>query len=273
VQRRRDRTPATLRPAVLRIAALVAVTALVFVVVDRTLDTGARAYNADVPRYRAVIYLPPASDSPAEQRIEAAKQRFQASEGGPIERARFLTYQTYRFYDELPLEDVRAVWLGRLLANPGRYLLSVAEDLKLGHYLLARALVPYFLDLSRLPLFFALYPADDGSERSVLFRQTGLIVLEREPYPASFPLQVEIFYAVVRLIAVWGLLALGVWQLGQRFLGLTTSVAILTVLFVLMTAATNTVDARYLLPFMVPIYLAEAAGLAWIGRTLVAATR
>ena len=54
---------------------------LVFVVVDRLLDTGARAYNADVPLYRVVIFLPPADTSPAEQRIEAAKARFREQEG------------------------------------------------------------------------------------------------------------------------------------------------------------------------------------------------
>jgi hypothetical protein len=33
------------------------------------------------------------------------------------------------------------------------------------------------------------------------------------------------------------------------------------------------VDARYLLPFMPLIYFAQAAGLSWIARTLLAAGR
>ncbi|MGE3267362.1 MAG: hypothetical protein AB7P40_01350 [Chloroflexota bacterium] len=269
VRRRVESWPPPLLPGLLKIAALMAVAVLVFVAVDRTLDTGARAYNASVPLYRAVIYLPPASNSPADQRIEAAKRRFQEIEGQPIDRARFLTYLTYQFYDELPLEDVQQVAVGRLLAHPGLYVLSVLEDLKLGHYLLARTMVPFFLDLDRLPLFRVLYPPDDGSERSQVFRRTGLIVLESEPYPAMFPLQVEVGYAAARLVAVWGLLVLGVWQLARQFPGLTVASVVLAGLFVLMTAATNTVDARYLLPFMLPGYLAEAVGMTWIARALL----
>lgn len=270
-QERLNRTYTALWPAVVRVAALGMVSLVVFVAVDRLLDTGARAYNATVPLYRVVIYLPPATDSPAEQRIEAAKARFRELEGQPIERARFLTYLTFKFYDELPLEDVQAVWLARLRAHPFRYLGSVLEDLRLGHYLLARTIVPFFLDLDRVPLFRVLYPQDDGSERSRLFRQTGLTVLEREPYPASFPLQTEALQAALRVLAVWGLIALGVWQLGRRYPGQTATLTTLAALFVLMTAATNTVDARYLLPFMPLVYLAQAAGLVWIARSLLAA--
>ena len=98
--------------------ALAVVGMVAFVAVDRLLDTGARAYNANVPLYRIVIFLPPADNSPAEQRIEAAKARFREQEGQAIERARFLTYLTFPFYDELPLDDVRAVWLGRLRSHP-----------------------------------------------------------------------------------------------------------------------------------------------------------
>ena len=38
--------------------------------------------------------------------------------------------------------------------------------------------------------------------------------------------------------------------------------------FTVAVAATNTLDARYLLPFAVPIYLAQAIGGAWIVQTL-----
>jgi hypothetical protein len=272
-QRWTGRSVARLRDVLARGVALTVVALVVFAAVDRLLDTGARAYNATVPMYRAVIFLPPASDSPAEARIEAAKARFAQSEGQPIERARFQTYPRFRFYDEMRLEDVAAVWRDRLLAHPGRYLLSVWDDLRLGHYLLARTMVPFVLDLDRVPLFQVLYPPDDGSPRSQVFRRTGLILLEREPYPAMFPVQVEVAQAILALVAVWGLSGLGVWQLGRIAPGLTATFAVLGLLLVLMTAATNTVDPRYLLPVMPLVYLAEATGLAWIVRRLLGQLR
>jgi hypothetical protein len=96
-------------------------------------------------------------------------------------------------------------------------------------------------------------------------------VLEREPYPATFPLQVEVVQALLRVAAVWSLVGLGLGQLGRWYPGQTVTFTALGVLFLLMTAATNTVHARSVLPFMPLIYLAEAAGLTWIARSLLAA--
>lgn len=247
-----------------RVAGIIAVALFMSFLTDRLLDTGAREYGADHVPYRVVIFLPPAADTPADQRIEAAKQRFQEVEGEPIERARFLTYRSFAFYDEMKREDVLAVWQGRLLANPGRYLTTVFDDLRHGHYLLARYIVPFFFDVDRAPLFRVYYPRDDGSPASNLFRQTGLIVLEREPFPSNFPLEIETVQAILRLVVVWGLLGLGSWQLGRRWPEVTAGFALACVLFVVMIAATNTVDGRYLLPFAPLAYLAQAAGLSWM---------
>ncbi|MCC7372066.1 MAG: hypothetical protein IT306_26860 [Chloroflexi bacterium] len=267
-QRRDTLSPLPWKVAFPRLGALLAVALTMFILVDHFLDTGARAYNADVPLYRVVIYLPPASDAPAEQRIEAAKARFREQEGQPIERARFLTYLVFQFSVELPLEDVRAVWLARLMAHPTAYLGSVVEDLRLGHYQLTRTMVPFFIDLDRIPLFRILYPRDDGSPAARVFYQSGLEILEREPYPATFPVETAVLQAVLRVIAFWGLLVLGAWQLAKPAPGQVALWLTLAALFTLMTAATNTVDARYLLPFMPPVVLAQAVGLVWIARTL-----
>lgn len=256
-----------------KLAALLAVALVVFVVADRLLDTGARAYNADVVAYRVVVYVPPASDAPEEQRIEAAKERFGAIEGQPIEDARFLTYPTFRFYEEIDRRDVAAVWLARLLAHPGTYLVSVGRDLLLGHYLLARRVVPFFTDLERVPLFIQYYPPNDGSPAARLFRSTGIVVLERPPFPTHFPLAVELLTALTRLVAVWGLLLLGAWTLARRYRPYVVAFGVLLGLGVLLTAATNTVDPRYLLPFAIPVYATQAVGLAALARALLAGAR
>ena len=78
---------------------------------------------------------------------------------------------------------------------------------------------------------------------------------------------------IIVAAAVAVMIGLGIWQLGRRYPGQTATLTVLGALFVLMTAATNTVDARYLLPFMPLIYFAEAAGLSWIARTLLADER
>lgn len=267
-QRRDTLSPLPWRTVTLRLGALLAVALTVFVLVDRLLDTGARAFNSQVPLYRVVIFLPPASDSPAEQRIEVAKARFREQEGQPIERAKFLTYLVFQFYVELPVEDVRAVWFARLKAHPTAYVWSVIEDLRLGHYQVTRTMVPFFVDLDRIPLFRVLYPRDDGSPAARLFYQSGLEVLEREPYPATFPLETAALQAVLRVIAFWGLLGLGAWRLARVAPGQTAMWLTLAALFTLMTAATNTVHARYLLPFMPLVALTQAAGMVWIARTL-----
>jgi hypothetical protein len=264
--------------AIRRAGGLLGVVLLVAVISDRLLDTGARAYNLDVLAYRVAILLPPAAKtpgaySPADVRIEAAKQRFLEIEGQPIEQARFLTYPKFVFYDEIKREDVLAVWQGRLQAHPLLYVGSILDNLRLTHYLIARRLVPFFLDLDHLSLFVEYFPPDDGSPAASLFRRTGLLVLEQQPFPANYPLEVETAWAVLRLVAVWGLTGLGVWQLGRRLPELTIALATLGVLFVVTTAATNTADIRYVLPFVPLVYLAEAIGLVWIVESVVDAVR
>jgi hypothetical protein len=255
--------------AIGRALGLLGVALVVAVIADQLLDTGARAYNADVLAYRVAIFLPPAANTPAaftpaDTRIEAAKQHFREIEGQPIEQARFLTYPTFVFYDEINREDVLAVWQGRLLAHPIEYVGSILGNLRLTHYLIARRLVPFFLDLGHLSLFVEYFPRDDGSPAATLFRRTGLLVMDQQPFPANYPFEVETTWAVLRLLAVWGLAGFGVWQLGRRLPELTIAMTILGLLFVLTTAATNTADIRYVLPFVPLIYLAEAVGLVWL---------
>lgn len=252
-----------------RLGGLLAVAVLAFVATDRLLDTGARAYNSDVIGYRVAVYLPPATDAPEERRIEAAKERFRAVEGQPIEDARFLSYPTFRFYEEIDRRDVAAVWIPRLLAHPGTYLASVGRDLLLNHYLLARRVVPFFFDLERVPLFVQHYPLNDGSLAARLFRSTGLLVLEQPPFPTHFPFEVELLGALARLVAVWGLLLLGARVLARRYRPLVVAFGILLGLCVLLPAATNTADPRYLLPFAIPVYVTQAVGLAALIRLLL----
>jgi len=257
-----------LRPFVARAGALVGVAVLAFVAADRLLDTGARAYNLGVVGYRVVVYLPPASDSPAERRLEEAKARFREIEGGEIEDARFLSYRRFQFSSEMDRADVEQVWLPRLLARPDLYVASVGRDLLLNHYLLARRVLPFFVDLPRIPLFVQQYPPNDSSPQSRLFRATGLLVLDAPPLPEHYPFAVEAGRAVGTLVAVWGLLLLGAWRLAQRHRPLVVTFGVLLALSVLMSAATNTADPRYLLPFALPVYAAQAVGLAELLRLL-----
>jgi hypothetical protein len=258
-----------LMPATYRALSLMVVGLMAFGAVDGLLDTGARAFVGATAQYRVVTFLSPGATSVADQRIEAAKLRFREVEGQPIERARFMSYQTFSLPNELPIEDVRAVWRERLRSHPFQYALSVLNDLRLGHYFVARPFVPFFPNLDRVPIFRAPYPPDDGSLRSTLFRWTGLSVLEQEPYPANYPLQIETLYALIRVVAVWTLVAIGLWQVSVQSRGITVAIVTLFGLYVLVTAATSTIDARDVLPFVTLIYLAEAVGLAWLAQLLV----
>lgn len=251
-----------------RLGAVTALAFVVFVAADRLLDTGARTYNANTFAARVVVFLPPASDSPEEQQIEAAKRRFQEIEGQPIESDRFLTYPRFRFYEEMPAQLFQLVWRDRLLAHPGQYLLSVVQDLRLGHYFVARRFVPYFPGLDQTALIVQYFPRDDGSPASQLFRATGIIIEGDELLDRGYILEVAAAKAVLRLLAVWGLTLLGVLVLARRSCALVVAFAGVVVLFTVITSATNTVDMRYLLPFAVPIYIAQAAGLTWIFETV-----
>lgn len=258
----------SLRNALIRTGALLAIGMVVLVLNDRLLDTGARAYNAELIAYRVVTQLPPASGSAAEKRIEEAKRRFRRIEGQPIEEARFGTYEKFAMYTEFRQADVMEVWRDRLYAHPVEYLGVVWQEIRLGHYMLARHVVPYFMDLTRFSLFSARYPRDDGTPEGNMFRQYGLVVLDRKAGPAHYPLETDTTAAILQLIAAWGLLGLGVWRAAARYAAQTLALILLFVGFVVAVAATNTLDARYLLPFIVPIYLGQALGIAWIATVL-----
>jgi hypothetical protein len=146
--------------------------------------------------------------------------------------------------------------------------LSVVNDLRLGHHMLARRFVPYYTDISRIELFVAFYPRNDGSTEGNLFRRTGLIILDRKPLPAHYPHRVDTTLAIVQLVSVWGLLGTGVWRVWRRDGALVIAFGMALLLFVVGMAATNTVDSRYLLPFATLIYLGQAIGVAWIAQWL-----
>jgi hypothetical protein len=259
------------RTALARAAALIAVALLVGVACDRYLDTGAREFNADMLRYRAAVMLPPADNSAAERRIEDAKRRYRRVEGQRIEDARFSAYDSFDLHVEIRADDVRAVWQARLLAHPGQYLASVLDEFRLGHYIVARQFVPYFLDVPRYVRVWAHYPRNDGSPEGDLFRRSGLVVLDRPGAPPHNGLEVDQTSAIVQLAVVWGLIGLGLWRLWRRDAALIVAFVGTFVIFNVAVAATNTIDARFLLPFAIPIYLLEAIGVAWIAQTLVRA--
>ncbi len=251
-----------------RVGALLAVAILVLVANDRFLDTGAREFNAELIGYRIVTALPAASESRAEQRIDEAKRRFRRIEGEAIEDARFGTYQKFDLYEEMRPGDVQEVWRARLFAHPMRYIRVVVEEIRLSHYMLARSFVPYFLNMGRFSFFSERYPRNDGGPEGNLFRENGLVVLGRPTLPAHFAFEVDVATAVLQIVAVWGLLGLGIWRLWKPYGAITLALVLLFVTFVVAVATTNTLDARYLLPFVVPIHLAQAVALTWIARTL-----
>jgi hypothetical protein len=259
--------------ALSRVGAFLAVVLLVAVGSDRLLDTGAREHSFDRLAYRAVVALPPAENTPADERIEAAKGRFREAEGEPIEQARFGAYRSFALTDEMAREDVEAIWKGRVLAHPLQYLGSIVNDLRLTQYLAARQLVPFFANVEPRPLFAEPFPPDDGSPASTMFRRTGLLVSDQPATADSASLGTETARALLRMVVTWGLLALGVWQLGRLAPVVTIAIGLLGVLYVLTLAATSTVDIRELLPFVPLVYIAQAVGLTWIVEAIVARHR
>jgi len=261
----------TTRTGLLRLVWAAVTLAAVMGCAAALLDTGAARFAADIVGYRVVVALPPASDVAAERRIEDAKRAFRRSQDQRIESARFGTYDRFDLLTALRPADVRAVWWGRLAANPAVYVSAVLDDVLRGHDYLTRQLVPFFGDPARLLPLSEPYPRDDGSPAGDLFRATGLLILDRSP-PAHFPYQVEVANAVLRMVGVWGLAALGVWRCWRASGPAIVAGGTLLVGFALTAAATNTLHIRYLLPLVPFLWLLQAAGAAWIVRVLVGAT-
>jgi hypothetical protein len=258
----------TLRLVLTRTAVIVALAFVSFFAGDRLLDRGAREYNTMVVAYRVIIALPPADDTPADNRIERAKERLEQVEGQPIDTTHFLTYRHFVAWQEIRSEDALAVWQGRLLRWPGLYLFSIWQDLRLNHFFLTSRFTPLFFPLHRTGLFGEQFLPYDGSLSSKLFYATGIVLyLPPEPPPALF--YAELGPAVARIVAVWGFLLLGCWQLARRYCAQTVAFVVLFLGFALSVSATNTIDGRYLLPFAMLIYLAEAMGIAWIAQSLL----
>jgi len=220
-----------------------------------------------------VTQLPAASGSPAERRIDEAKRRFRRIENQAMEDARFGTYEKFDMYTEFRQADVLEVWRDRLLGHPIRYLGVVWQEIRLGHHMLARHVVPYFMELERYSLFSARYPRDDGSPEGNLFRRYGIVALDRRAGPAHYPLEVDTTAAILQLLAVWGLLGLGIWRVWPHYGAQAVALVLLFFGFIVAVAATNTLDARYLLPFIVPIHFGQAIGVAWIAQTLLMSGR
>jgi hypothetical protein len=170
-------------------------------------------------------------------------------------------------------EDVEAVWRARLFAHPAHYAGSIFDNLRLSQYLVSRRLVPFFQDSARLPVLAEPYPRDDGSQSSALFRRTGLVVPEQQPPPENTPLGINVAWALLRMFVVWGLAAVGIWQLSRLVPEMVIAIGLLGMLFVLTLAATSTVDIRDLLPFVPLVYLTQAVGLTWLIEAMVARTR
>ncbi|MCC6627348.1 MAG: hypothetical protein IT340_08095 [Chloroflexi bacterium] len=183
--------------------------------------------------------------------------------GQPIESERFGAYERFNLYASIRAADVRAVWWDRLRANPGEFAGTVGSDLLLGHDLLARQLTPAFGERARLLPLAERYPRDDGSPAGDIFRATGL-VLDRQPAPAHMSLTVEALTALLRLLGVWGLAALGLWRCWRLVAPIIVALLALSGSLAVVAAAGPSLHVRYLLPFVPYIMLAQAIGVAWI---------
>jgi hypothetical protein len=258
----------SLRLVLARAAAVMLLAFVGFITVDTFLDTGARAYNSMVFGYRVVLALPPASDTRNDRRIERAKERFEEIEGQPISTAHFLTYREFNPWKEIRPQEVQAVWQGRLLRWPHLYLWSIVQDFRFNHYYLISRFTPLWFELGRTAIFGEKFMPLDGSPASNVFYSTGLVIWVM-PDAQPTIIFAELFFAVVRMLTVWGLLLLGCWQLLRRSCAHTAAFIVLLLGFALSVSATNTIDGRYLLPFALLIYLAEAMGVAWIAQSLL----
>jgi uncharacterized membrane protein YobD (UPF0266 family) len=241
---------------------------VVFVAEDLAFGAGVRDFNALALQYRIVLALPAASAAPEDQQVEAIKERYRQIEGEPVESSRGV-----RRKDESPYPSpaqVSAVWSARLAAHPWLYVSTIVRDLKLNHFIVARYYVPFLTDSNTfsLPLH---YPMDDGSFASNVFRSTGLSVPDGYSVLGNDWVVRAVVEDIGQLFLMWGTLALGIWALLRRHFFVTVGLLVAAGLYTLMLAATVIPDPRYMLPFAVPCYIAQARGITYIFDKLVAA--
>lgn len=210
-------------------------------------------------KIKIVYYLPPASLSNVEMKIEAGKANWQANHGMKIEEENFLGEQ-----HEIPFELVDRVWLQRLAAHPLQYVKVILGEFLRKHYLIVDAYVPFSAN-TRNALYVHIMPKSTTIE-SKLYRSTGLWVDQIGDGTIAI---VNISRPVIRVILFWSILLIGWSQLFKNYPVFVAAMTMCMILYAILHAAMIFIDSRYMLVFAVMLYLTQAVGLASIIRYCV----
>ena len=205
---------------------------------------------------RIVYYLPPASQSSVEMKIEAGKADWQLKHGQKIEDVNFTPGQS-----EIRFNWVDQVWLQRLEAHPLQYIGVTLNELLRKHYLIIDQYVPFFANTDNA-LYVNILPRSQSAE-SRLYRSTGLMV---DPLGEGKVAFARVSRAVIRLVLFWALLLIGWWKLFSESQVYVVGMTICAILYIILHAATVFIDGRYMLAFAVPLYVTQAVGLATLTR-------
>jgi Ca2+/Na+ antiporter len=220
-----------------------------YISIGLTIDFVPQTFYKRHLSHRIVTLLPPATDTPAEKRIEETKRRINEYEG------ECLQHHLVQIRSEFDEKDVQKVWLKRLIHHPFLYFIKVLNEIRWKHYIVATDFIPFnsYTGFTNIK-----YMLVDDSARSKLYRMTGIkIKYQRTKYDSL----IEVLKAIFIFIFVWGTLLLGMEFFLRRYFVCTFSVAFCVFLNVFMFAATVTLDGRYLLVWAMPIYTSQAVGI------------
>lgn len=219
--------------------------------------TGSLVFYRNAMHARIATYLPPASDSPAEQTVESAKAGIAAREGQRMEDENFTNTLA------VVQPAVEEVWRARLAARPSDYLAVMLDELRRKHDFVAMSFAPFMADTTP---HRARIPPRDSTLASRVYRASGFHlpgIGTGVPSTAA-----ALSKGVARTVLFWVPLIWGLIALHRRWPFATLTCVFACAAYVPALAFGIFIDGRYLLPFAPLIYLAQAVGLAGLVTSL-----
>ncbi|MDA9101357.1 hypothetical protein N9K06_01630, partial [Omnitrophica bacterium] len=198
-------------------------------------------------KHRVVIYLEPAADTPQDRLLEEGKLAYSKQIGHAVQKENYLGPRP----NLMPNEAVDAVWFGRLSRRFFDYILVTLNELRLKHHLISRNLVPFMPDTWHY-LHVQIRPPREGDYKYDVYRATGLDLYNTR----------NIRQLVTELVLFWGSLLAGMGILFKKYPVGIVAMTLSLSFYMIMCAALVFVDTRYLLPYVIPIYVIQAVGFA-----------
>jgi hypothetical protein len=230
-------------------------------------DRGSGRYSFYAMIESSLVCLPPVSDTATDRRIEEAKAALSARLGYPAQHATPMNYPELEFLgNEVPREELDALWRQRLMAQPLVQARCGANQLLWRWHIVMRQFAPFDPTLRLATLA---YLPETGSPRSTLYRTTGLELWDAPDSVTWEDLTSRLTDEIVRMLRTVVLIVVGTVALVRRFREPALAVVIATVVWAVVVGTTLALEARYLVASLPGIYLAEAMAMAMLVRWAV----